>query len=87
MSRKQKIDTIVSETMIQRIARNIAWYALRVARPGYLGMFTSCPLTYVSITDPKKARDYVHALELMQSSDQQYGDKPPVPLHHVIFRG
>ncbi|MGK0735913.1 hypothetical protein ACSFCX_10240 [Yokenella regensburgei] len=85
---KMVLATVEAETLIQRIARNVAWYALRIARPGYLKAHSSAPLTFVSIADTDKAREWVHWLELQQSKngDKSQDDKP-VPLHYVIFRG
>ncbi|MDH1321159.1 hypothetical protein N5C39_22570 [Enterobacter bugandensis] len=79
--------TVEAETLIQRIARNVAWYALRVARPEYLKAFKSAHLTYVNIRDPEKVREFVRYVELQQSSEADPAKKVPAPLHHVIFRG
>lgn len=87
MSRPEPLKTVMAETLIQRIARNVAWYALRIARPEYLKAHSAAYLTFVSITDIDKAREWVRCIELQQSSDKRYGDNPPVPVHHVIFRG
>jgi len=84
---KPQLVTIEHETLIQRIARNIAWYALRVARPDYLKSFKSAHLTYVNVRDPEKVRAFVHYIELQQSDEAIGAAKVPAPLHHVIFRG
>ncbi len=84
---KMVLATTEAETLIQRIARNVAWYALRIARPGYLKAYPSVMFTYVNKTSPQEVSEYVHWMELQQSADKRPGDNPPVPLHHVIFRG
>ncbi len=83
MTQKKPLQTVMAETMIQRIARNIAWHALRIARP-HLFERKSQLISLVCLSDAHEARQWVHAME---AHDPDVGERPPVPLGHVIFRG
>lgn len=83
MTQKNQLQTVMAETMIQRIARNIAWHALRIARP-HLFEHKSHPISLVCLSDAHESREWVR---VMETHDHDVGERPPVPLGHVIFRG
>ena len=82
-TKKPQLKTTETETLIQRIARNVAWHALRIARP-HLFKHKSHPISLVCLSDACEARQWVH---VMETHDPNVGERPPVPLGHVIFRG
>jgi hypothetical protein len=83
----RELETVKAETLIQRVARNVAWYALRIARPEYCNTYEVTLFRFVNIKGRQRLATHLHCDELLQSRKEQFGDTPPVPLHHVIFRG
>lgn len=86
--RMSELETVKAETFIQRIARNVAWYALRIARPEYFSEgFTGSMMHVVAIKNREKVATFMHYAELQQGCEERFGDRPPVPLENYIFRG
>ncbi|CAD6036614.1 hypothetical protein [Escherichia coli] len=85
MNTNTQLKTVENETFIQRIARNVAWYAFRIARPSYVQDYSSVPVTFICI----KNREWVRALEMLQGTEggMPLNPEKAVPLYHVIFRG
>ncbi|MGQ3662095.1 hypothetical protein [Citrobacter braakii] len=84
--RMHELETVKAETLIQRIARNIAWYALRVARPEYCNAYAAVTFKFINIEGRQKLATHVHCDELTVSHKEHFGDTPPVPACNVIFR-
>lgn len=81
MTQKIQLQTVMTETVIQRIARNIAWYALRIARPEYASRYHLMPFSVVFLKDRERVKEIVAAKE----ADR--GDGVQVPARYVIFPG
>lgn len=86
-NKRLKLVTLEHETLVQRIARNIAWYALRIARPSYTNAYKSAIFYHLSTRDPRETEKLVQYHELLQADEIDGEEKIPVPVHHVIFRG
>ncbi|ECC8734507.1 hypothetical protein O4O00_16430 [Citrobacter sedlakii] len=89
MKSNTQLKTVENETFIQRLARNVAWYAFRIARPSYVRDYSAVPVTFVCIKNRDEAAEWVRTLEMQQGteSDMPLDPEKTVPLHHVIFRG
>ncbi|MFZ4218697.1 hypothetical protein ACEV6Q_12665 [Enterobacter ludwigii] len=90
--RKNKIQlkTIEAESVVQCIARNIAWYAFRIARRSYCDAYQVVTVLAVTTLDKDKHREIVHRQEMIHGAQGDSDNLDPentVPLHHVLFRG
>ena len=92
--KKYRLKTLEGETLLQRIARNVAWYAIRLSLHRHLvNGYPSSTLLFINIKDKEIAAEHFRWMELAQGQalDIEYGDEidysKAQPLRHVIFRG
>ncbi|HGH3389018.1 TPA: hypothetical protein ACJIKV_003682 [Citrobacter freundii] len=90
--KKYLLKTLEAETLLQRIARNVAWHAIRLSLHRQLvDEHVGLTLLFVNIKDKEKAADHVRWLELEQGQALEYGKEidysKAQPLLNVIFRG
>lgn len=90
--KKYRLKTLEAETLIQRIARNVAWYAIRLTLHQHLvDGHVGSTLLFVNIKDKEKVADHVRWMELEQGQALENGKEidysKAQPLLNVIFRG
>ncbi|EHW5648810.1 hypothetical protein K2814_000080 [Escherichia coli] len=92
--KKYRLKTLEGEALLQRIARNVAWYAIRLSLHRHLvNGYPSSTLLFINIKDKEKAAEHIRWMELAQGQalDIEYDDEidysKAQPLRHVIFRG